>query len=91
MNLTNLVEDAILGRIVHELAVRRGFRVEICDQDGGGLYLYAVPDGGEKPTDGYEFWIKLVPGNGTDYISDYSANLESALIQTNRFVAGLEA
>ena len=57
MNLTNLVEDAILGRIVHELAVKRGFRVEVCDQDGGGLYLYAVPDGGEKPADGYNYWV----------------------------------
>ena len=57
MNMTQLLEDAILGKIVNAL-VNNGFRVEVSDQDGGGLYVYA---------DGYDYWVRLATGNGSNY------------------------
>ena len=84
MNMTQLLEDAILGKIVNAL-VTNGFRVEVSDQDGGGLYVYAAAGDGQKPDDGYDYWVRLVPGNGSSYISDYSTNLESVLKPVNAF------
>ena len=84
MNMTQLLEDAILGKIVNAL-VTNGFRVEVSDQDGGGLYVYAAAGGGQKSADGYDYWVRLVPGNGSNYISDYSTNLESVLKPVNAF------
>ena len=89
MNLTQLLEDAILGKVINAL-IERGFRVTVSDQDGGGLYVYAAADGGEKPADGWNYWIQLVPGNGSNYISDYSLNLEDVLKPINAFLASIE-
>lgn len=77
--LDQLLEDAILGRVVGSMLDNR-FRVVVSDQDGGGLYVYGIPDNGEKPPeDGYSFWVVLVPGNGIDMISDYSVNLQKII------------
>ena len=89
MNIKQLLEDAILGKIINEL-VEHGFRVEVSDADGGGLYVYAAADGGEKPHDGWNHWVRLVPGNGVDYISDYSVNLEGVLKAVNTFTESFE-
>ena len=78
IHLTDLLEEAIVGRLVMTLA-EDGYRLQISDVDGGGLHVYAVPDGGDKPKDGYDHWIKLVPGNGCDVISDYTTNLEKVI------------
>ena len=88
--MERLTERAIVGALVMEL-INNGFRVEMCDQDGGGLHVYAVPDGGQKPTDGYDYWIILVPGNGTDVISDYSVNFETILAPVFKFVETLDS
>lgn len=81
-----ILEDAIFGKVIGAL-IDEGFRVEISDQDGGGLHVYAAADGGEKPDTGYAYWVKLVPGNGPDIIVDYTTNLESIIKPINEFVA----
>lgn len=90
MNMNQLVEDAILGRLITTM-IDDGFRIEISDQDGGGLYLYAVADGGFKPETGYEYWIRLNLGAGpTSVIADYSTNLEATISSVNDFAASFE-
>ena len=83
---SDILEDAIVGRTLMVL-IREGFRVEMSDQDGGGLFAYAAPDGGKKPKTGYEYWVRFVPGNGADVISDYTTNLEELLAPVNLFAA----
>lgn len=84
MNWNSILEDAIVGKVVSAL-IDDGFRIEMSDQDGGGLFVYAVESGGEKPMDGYNYWVRLVPGNGTDVIVDYTTNLEKTLKPVNDF------
>lgn len=89
MNWNQLLEDAIMGKLIGAL-VDDGYRVQVSDQDGGGLFVYAMPDGKEFPraTSGAIcHWAKLVPGNGPDMISDYSTNLEKTLKPVNEFAA----
>ena len=81
-----ILEDAIIGKVVTTL-IDEGFRIEMSDQDGGGLFLYAAEDGGEKPEGGYSYWVRLVLGNGTDVIVDYTTNLENTLKPANDFAA----
>ena len=76
MDWNQILEDAIIGKVTGSL-VDAGYRVELCDQDGGGLFCYAVPDAGDKPKDGFKFWVQLVPGNGCDVISDFTTNIEA--------------
>ena len=73
--MSKLIERSVVGELVLSLA-DQGFRIELCSQDGGGLYLYAAPYGDEKPEDGWEYWVRLVEGNGVDVISDYSVNFK---------------
>lgn len=83
-----ILEDAIIGKLVTAL-IDDGYRVEMCDQDGGGLYVYAAAldeNDGIKPRDGFRYWVRLTPGNGSDVISDYTTNLESVLKPINEFV-----
>lgn len=71
-----MLEAAILGKLV-ECLLDAGMRVTVSDQDGGGLHVYGVADNGEMaPEGGYEFWVKCVPGNGADFISDYAVKTE---------------
>lgn len=79
-----ILEDAIVGKLIAAL-VDAGYRIEISDQDGGGLFVYAAADGGKKPRDGYKFWARIQPGNGADVIVDYTTNLESVLAPINAF------
>lgn len=81
-----VLEDAIVGRLVGDL-IEQGFRVEISDQDGGGLFVYATPDGGEKPEGGYTHYARLTLGNGADVITDYTTNLESIVRPINEWTA----
>lgn len=86
---TQILEDAIVGKVVSAL-IDDGYRVEMCDQDGGGLFVYAASleeNDGRKPRGGFRYWVKLIPGNGADVISDYSTNLENALKPVNEFAA----
>lgn len=85
INLNQTLEDAILGKIIFVL-LEQSFRVEISDQDGGGLFVYAYPDNGQSPPEGAEYWISLVPGNGVDFVSDFSVNLEQTLKPVNDFI-----
>jgi hypothetical protein len=80
-----LLEDAIVGKLFAAL-IEDGYRVEASDQDGGGLYLYAYPDAA-KPKKPANHWVRLVPGNGADVITDYSTNLERTLKPVNDFAA----
>ncbi|MFA5897673.1 MAG: hypothetical protein WC829_01040 [Hyphomicrobium sp.] len=84
-NWTQILEDAIVGKVVTAL-IDEGFRVEMSDQDGGGLFVYAAEDGGAKPDGGFEYWVRLVPGNGADVVVDYTTNLESVMKPINKFV-----
>lgn len=73
----------VLGALI-EAFLDEGYRVEISDQDGGGLHVYAMPDGAEMPKQGTgeycKAWVKLEPANGArDFISDYSTNLEALI------------
>jgi len=65
------IERQIIGELISNL-VENGFRIEISDQDGGGLFVYAAPYDEVKPDDGYKYWVRLVEGNGCDIIVDYS-------------------
>lgn len=79
-----ILEDAIVGKLIAAL-IDEGFRLEVSDQDGGGLFVYAVPDGGNKPEAGFDYWVRLVPGNGADVIVDFTTNLETLLKPVNAF------
>ena len=85
-----ILEDAIVGKVISAL-IADGYRIEMCDQDGGGLFVYAAADAGEKPSHGYDFWVRLVPGNGADVIVDYTTNLEATLKPVNAFAAQYRA
>jgi hypothetical protein len=86
MDWNLILEHAIIGKVI-EAMIDDGYRLEISDQDGGGLFVYAAPNGEEKPKDGYKFWVRLVSGNGADVISDYTTNLEATLKPVNDFAA----
>lgn len=79
-----ILEDAIVGKLVAAL-IDGGYRLEVSDQDGGGLFVYAVPDGGKMPKDGFKYWARIVPGNGADVIVDYTTNLEEIIAPVNAF------
>lgn len=81
-----ILEDAIVGMAISAL-IEDGYRLEMSDQDGGGLFIYAAADGGRKPKGGYKHWIRLVPGNGLDVIVDYTTNLEPTIKLVNDFAA----
>lgn len=81
-----MLEDAIVGRVIACL-IDRDFRIEISDQDGGGLFVYAAEDGGSKPPEGFNYWVRLTPGNGPDVITDYTTNLETVLAPANQLAA----
>lgn len=84
-NWSEVLEHALLGHVI-SCMVDAGYRVIVSDQDGGGLFVYGIADGGEKrPAGGYTYWVRCVPGNGADFISDYSTNLESVLAPANAF------
>jgi len=89
INWNQILEDAIIGKVVTAL-VDDGFRLETSPQAGGGSYIYAVENGGKKPPEGFDFWVCIVPGNGTSVISDYSVNLEETLKPVNEFAAQFE-
>lgn len=72
--MSKMIERSVVGELVLSLT-EQAFRVEL-SQEGGYLHLYAAPDGGEIPSDGAEYWVLLVEGNGADIISDYTVNLE---------------
>ena len=87
---TRIIEDAIIGKLVTTM-VEEGYRIELCDQDGGGLFLYAMdandPETARPPEGGYRHWVRLVPGNGPDVIVDHTTNLEKTLKPVNDFAA----
>lgn len=89
-NWNRIIEDAIIGKVVTAL-VDDGFRVEMSDQDGGGLFVYANPADEEKPEDGYNYWVRLVPGNGADVLVDYTTNLEATIKDVNAFAAQFQS
>lgn len=85
-----ILEDAIVGKLIAAL-VDEGYRLEISDHDGGGLFVYAAPDGGNKPGSGYEYWVRIEPGNGADVIVDFTTNLGTTLKPVNAFAAQFAA
>ena len=88
ISFKQLIEDAIVGKIVNALLDEQ-FRVEISDQDGGGLYIYAT-DGDGKPSGGFKYWIRLTLGNGRDILTDYTTNLEKILKPVHDFINLIE-
>lgn len=86
LNWNQILEDAIVGRLVTAL-VDESFRVEMSDQDGGGLFVYAWENHKKRPAN-FNYWVRLVPGNGAEVIVDYTTNLEATLKEVNEFAAG---
>ena len=82
MRWNDILEHAIVGSLVSTL-VDAGYRVEMSDQDGGGLFVYAWI--GEVRAGDAQHWVRLVPGNGADVIVDYTTNLEAILKEVNAF------
>ena len=80
----NIIEHAIIGHAVSAL-IDEGYRVEMSDQDGGGLFAYAWQT--EKRPAQFSHWIKFVLGNGVDVLVDHTMNLEAILKDTNAFAA----
>lgn len=78
--MRKITDSIIIGAAVLAL-VDESYRVELSDQDGGGIYLYAAPNGGQIPETDAEYWISFVTDNDSaiDVIADYSVNLESVL------------
>lgn len=74
------MESMLVGRAVLAL-IDAGYRVELSDQDGDGLYLYAWQT--ERRPTKHDHWIKFVTGNGVDALSDYSMSLEPVLKPVN--------
>lgn len=89
-NWNQILEDAIVGKLIATL-IDDGFRLEMSDQDGGGLFVYGLREGTKKPKDGFEYWVRLVPGNVADVIVDYTTNLETVLAPVNAFAAQFES
>lgn len=81
----SLLEAVLIGKVVEALT-GQGYQVHFSDHDGDGMFAYASTDG-RKPRDGYALWVKLVPGNGVDVISDYTTNLEGVMKPINDFAA----
>jgi len=80
-----ILEDAILGKVISCL-LDHGFRVVVSDQDGGGLHVYGMADNGFMgAADKADCFVKCVPGNGADFISDYSTSLEKVIKPANDF------
>jgi len=86
LNWNQILEDAIVGKLVTAL-IDESFRVEMSDQDGGGLFVYAWENHEDRPAK-FNYWVRLVPGNGADVIVDYTTNLETTLKEVNEFAAG---
>lgn len=86
MRWNDILEHAIVGKLI-ETMVDAGFRVELSDQDGGGLFLYAWNTERRPSAGQFNHWVKLVPGNGADVISDFTTNLETTLKEVNDFAA----
>ena len=84
IDMNEIIEEAIIGKVAMAL-VGDGYRIEMSDLDGGGLFVYAAPDGGHRPKGGYNYWVRLVPGNGADVIVDYTTNLETTIKPVNDF------
>ena len=88
MRWNSILEHAIVGKLV-DCLVQEGFRIEMSDQDcpDGLTYVYAWKDEVGRPVDGVKYYVKLVPGNGADVISDYTTNLETVLKDVNEFAS----
>lgn len=85
MRWNDILEHAIVGKLVETL-IDEGYRVELSDQDAGGLFCYAWQD--ERPSAGkFTRWVRLVPGFGADVIADFTTNLEATLDEVNKFAA----
>lgn len=89
MALNDMIERAIIGELVLALT-EQDYRVELCTLDGGGLHLYAAPDGGQIVPGECE-WVRLVEGNGVDIISDFSATIEPYIQRAIDLSAKIEA
>lgn len=85
-----ILEHAITGKVIETL-LDQGFRIEISDQDGGGLYIYCSPDNKEfEQGKERKYWIRLVPGNGVDLVNDYSTNLKKPMKLVEQFIKRFE-
>jgi hypothetical protein len=68
----SLFTNAIIGKLALTL-VEEGWRIEFCDQDGGGLFVYAAPADTQIPHGNVSYWVHLEPANkGADVIADYT-------------------
>lgn len=83
-----ILEHAIVGKLVDAL-LQEEYRVVIEDQEDGitRVYVHDQDEDHGIPEGGYKMWVKLVPGNGADIISDYTTNLEKVLKPVNDFAA----
>lgn len=80
----DVLENAIIGRVCTAL-LDDGYRIELSDQDGGCLFVYAWQT--EKRPARHTHWVRLTLGNGASVLTDYTTNLESVLASINTFAA----
>jgi hypothetical protein len=86
-----LANNAILGRAVMHM-IDAGYRVELSDQDGGGLYLYAWKADKPRPAK-VDYWIRFTEGasNPEEMIRNYTANLQTVLKPVLDYAETLQA
>lgn len=82
----DILEAAIIGKVCTALS-DDGFRVELSDRDSGAGEIYCYAWKTEKRPAIFSFWVKLIPGNGADVLSDHTTNLEAVLKPVNDFAA----
>lgn len=82
---SEMIENMIVGALVNAL-LNQGYQAHFSDQDGGGTFVYVSNDG-HKPRGGFKHWVRLMPGNGADVISDYTTSLEETIKPANDLAA----
>ena len=83
----NLTENVILGALISAL-LDADYRVQLSDQDGGGLYAYVWSADSQQTPDGFDSWVRMTPGN--EYlITDYTTDLEPVMVKVTALVDAL--
>lgn len=86
----SILKWAVVGHLVDTM-IDFGYRIQFCDQDGGGLFMYAMVDAKEFEGNSIDTWVKLnIDNDVTDIIVDYNINLEEVINCVNEFVKKFE-
>ena len=92
MRLSNdHLTNSVIGYLVIAL-IDDGYRVELSNDDGGGLHLYAAANGKEIPPAGHvKSWVRLIPENSpAGCVHDYTTDLEEIMKPVLAFASALD-